>query len=199
MLTVSQYLPCSACVPVHKGIWCPVLSTYKPCISKQTRGIMKGHFCLSLREKNGSFLVFNTKITVKQNASHVRSSPSLPIQLLTCIKPVTFPRAVPSCTPCSLISRSFRNWHHHKAFDGCFGVIGPKLHKTTVNYKCNSMNRDGSLGNVGGYYHLWIRTQWGHCELPRLSHIIKPQHQCTRTPTKATWKISGMTVPVNTL
>lgn len=123
------------------------------------------------------------------------SSPSQHIPFLTCIKPVTFPRAVPACTSCSLISWSFGHRYHHKAFNGCFWIVGSKLHKTTIDDIRNSMNCDRSLSNVGGHYHLQTWTQRWYREPFNLN--------CAVTSTSApglTYKIlQDMTVPVNAL
>lgn len=86
-------------------------------------------------------------------------------QVLTCVEAVAFPGAVAAGAPRPLVGRGFGHGHHHQALDGCLGVVGPQLHKATVDDKRDAMHRDGGLSNVGGNDHLRAQAQRGPREL----------------------------------
>lgn len=112
-------------------------------------------------------------------------SSSLHTQSLTCVEPVALPGAVAAGASCALVGRGFGHRHHHQALDGRSGVVGPQLHKATVDHKDNAMHCDGGLSNVGGDDHLQAQAQRGSCELPRLNDPIRPLHQGTSTQISA--------------
>lgn len=102
-------------------------------------------------------------------------------QPLTCVEPVAFPRAVAAGAPRPLLGRGFGHRHHHQALDGRLGVVGPQLHKATVDHKRDALHCDGGLGDVGGHDDLRGQARRGSCELPALRDPIRFLQQGTST------------------
>ena len=72
----------------------------------------------------------------------------------TRVQPEAFPRSVSPSSPSPLAGWSLGDGSNHQRFYGSARIIGPQLHKRTVDDKYNAIYGDGGLSYVSGHHNL---------------------------------------------